>query len=201
MMADHIKALSRALREQLAAGAAFRIKNFEFKGINLTEFEKSGDSSHSRIAADEITFEERGKIYKNSKNIFLVHQVRQLPEPHEKLNIKNYDVSVYLVGHKDYGHLNDIANVRYYFGHMFGKSLGKVGAFYLVKNGNDGFAVRFTAYGPTLCTAYVTFHDGSEVKLHRYLDFESVGYQYRPLNNDASNPRDLVSLEKQGARL
>ena len=48
-------------------------------------------------------------------------------------------------------------------------------------NGNDGFAVRLSAYGPTLCVARVRFHDGTEATLTRYLDFEGTGYKYKEI--------------------
>jgi hypothetical protein len=32
--------------------------------------------------------------------------------------------------------------------------------------------VRLSAYGPFLCTCLVTFEDGEQVSLYRYIDFE-----------------------------
>jgi hypothetical protein len=67
-----------------------------------------------------------------------------------------------LIPHKNFGRLNDIKEVEYYLGRYFGAHRGEFGTKYVVQNGSDGFAVKLTAYGPSLCEARINFHDGTE---------------------------------------
>lgn len=54
--------------------------------------------------------------YNVNKNVLLVHRVRPTGRMHPVSNLPTYDVSVYLVPHKNFGRLNDVNKVEYYFG-------------------------------------------------------------------------------------
>jgi prokaryotic YEATS domain len=184
---DYIFGILSALKRQLESGASVKFKDIEFRGINVADFRNRQDAVYSREAVSSDVAKFRHERYKKSRNLFLVHQVRPTGELHERNHLPVYEIVLYLVGHKSYGLLNDVKEVDYYFGERFGRTVGEYGAYYKVRNGNDGFAVRLTAYGPTLCIAKVRFHDNEEATLTRYLDFEGTGYQYKevPGENNA----------------
>jgi hypothetical protein len=94
-------------------------------------------------------------------------------------------VSVYLISHKNFGHLNDVREVQYYFGQHIGLKRGDYGTKFIVENGTDSFAVRVTAYGPMLCEARIIFHDESQTTVSRCLDFEGTSYRFRIETNAA----------------
>jgi hypothetical protein len=168
------------LRQQIASGAAIKFKNFELKGVDIASFDARDGSAYRLEVADEGLFQRRHESYQENKNLFLVHRVRPTGENHEINRQPTYDISVYLISHKNFGHINDVFKVEYYFGDYFGREKGKFGTKYVVENGSDGFAVRTNAYGPMLCEARVIFHDGSETTVSRYLDFEGTNYRFSP---------------------
>ena len=181
---DYVIGILSGLKQQLAAGASLKFKEFEFRGINVADFRTREDSVYSREPVSEEVASARHERYDRCRNIFLVHQCKPTGDVHEQNGLPTYEIAIYLIGHKSYGLLNEIKEVDYYLGERFGRSLGKYGAYYKVRNGNDGFAVRLTAYGPTLCVALVRFHDGKEATLTRYLDFEGTGYRYKEISGE-----------------
>jgi hypothetical protein len=175
---DRVFDLLSALRRQILAGATFKFKDIEYKGVDLSDFEKMGNSSFVRESADDEILKRRNEIYAIRKNIFLVHRARESGKVHPVNGLPTYDISIYLIGHKSYGAINDIKEVQYFFGKYFGLNQSSNGTKYIVRNGTDGFAVSLNAYGPTLCEARVVFHDGTEALFDRYLDFEGTGYRF-----------------------
>jgi len=109
--------------------------------------------------------------------------VRATGQSHPITGLPTFDVSVYLISHKNFGHLNDVREVQYYFGQHFGLKQSEYGTKFVVENGSDGFAVRVNAYGPMLCEARIIFHDDSETTVSRYLDFEGTDYRFRSETN------------------
>jgi hypothetical protein len=179
-----IKALIKLFQRQMASGAALKWKEFEFRAIQIEADVKDG-TGYTQKNASEIFFRRRHKSYENNKNLFLVHRVNPTGLLHSVTHLPTYDITVYLVPHKNFGHLNDVKEVHYYFGHHFGLKLGEYGTTYVVVNGSDNFAVRTNAYGPTLCEALIVFHDGTESHVSRYLDFEGTGYRFSAATNEA----------------
>lgn len=177
-------------KQQLASGAALKWKDFEFKGLDLASFNKDG-SGFRQDPADKQLFDRRHECYATNKNLFLVHRVRSSGQSHPITHLPTYDVAVYLVAHKNFGRLNDVREVQYYFGRHFGLKLGEYGTKYVVQNGSDGFAVKVNAYGPMLCKARISFHDGSETTVSRYLDFEGTSYRF----NSETNLADAEKLK------
>jgi hypothetical protein len=169
-----------AVKRHISLGASLKYGDLELRGIRLENFPLISGAEYERIAADKNLLEARDTLYKRQKNVFLVHRSKQTEEIHPGTGLPVYDLSIYLITHKNYGALNDIKRVEYYLGKYFGKSVSEFGTKYIVRNSNNGFGIRTTAYGPTLCEARVVFHDDTETIMNRYLDFEGSGYRFDP---------------------
>ncbi|MCF3638662.1 hypothetical protein LXM94_01585 [Rhizobium sp. TRM95111] len=180
-----------AVKRQIDRGASVKYGDLELHGITLGNFPLADSSVYERVAADDLMLTTRTNLYQSQKNIFLVHRAIETGDVHPKTKFSLYDISVYLVTHKTYGALNEIREVEYYFGKYFGDDISLNGSKYIVKNSKNGFAVRTTAYGPTLCEARINFHDGSSVIVNRYLDFEGTGYMFDPNVNDYDAGRSV----------
>lgn len=165
-------------KQQLASGAALKWKDFEFKGQDLASFDRRDGTGYKQVPADDALYENRHQSYGTNRNLFLVHRVRPTGRTHSVTSLPTFDVSVYLISHKNFGHMNNVRRVEYYFGHHFGLKLGERGTKYVVENGTDGFAVLVNAYGPMLCEARIIFHDGMETTVSRYLDFEGTSSRF-----------------------
>lgn len=179
-----IAALFQLLRQQLASGVAVKWRDFEFKGFNIESFDSRSGSEYRQVAAEKSVVDERDRIYKRNKNLFLVHRVRPTGQDHSITGLPTFDVSVYLMPHKNYGYMNDVREVEYYFGRHFGLKQAEFGTKFIVRNGSDNFAVRVNAYGPMLCEAHLLFHDGSKAIVNRYLDFEGTIYSFQSRVNE-----------------
>jgi hypothetical protein len=178
-----IRSVFLLARQQLASGAALKWKDFEFEGLDLASFEVRDGTGYRQETADQFLFDKRHAGYKANKNLSLVHRVRPSGLLHPVTNLPTFDVSVYLISHKNFGHLNDVREVQYYFGQHFGLKQSQYGTKFVAENGSDGFAARVNAYGPMLCEARILFHDGSETTVSRYLDFEGTDYRFRSETN------------------
>jgi hypothetical protein len=190
---SQIRSVFQLARQQLASGAALKWKDFEFKGLDLASFDAREGSGYRQEPADKLLFENRHQSYKANKNLFLVHRVRPTGRVHPITSLPTYDVSAYLLSHKNFGHLNNVREVQYYFGQHFGLTLSEYGTRFVVENGSDSFAARVNAYGPMLCEARIIFHDGTETTVSRYLDFEGADYRFRA----ETNKTDEEKLKKR----
>ena len=187
------KSLFLQFQRQLASGAALKWKDFEFRAIQIDPLDLKDGSEYVQEPADENFFDRRHKSYEENKNLFLVHRVRLSGQLHQFNKLPTYDITVYLLSHKNFGYLNDVKEVHYYFGQHFGLRQSEYGTKFIVRNGNDNFAVRTNAYGPTLCEARIVFHDGRNTNVSRYLDFEGTGYRF----NSATNASDLEKIKSR----
>lgn len=190
-----IRSVFQIARQQLVSGAALKWKDFEFKGLNLASFDDRDGTGYRQEPADSTLFERRHESYRDNKNMFLVHRVRPTSEAHPVTGLSTFDVSVYLISHKNFGYLNSVREVQYYFGQHFGLRQSEFGTKFIVQNGSDGFAVRVNAYGPMLCEARIVFHDGSETTVSRYLDFEGTGYRFKSTTNETDTLKLKARLE------
>ena len=111
----------------------------------------------------------RHRLYEDRRFTELVHVL----EPSESRNQK-YDVSIYLFRHRPMGAgspfgLTDISSAVFY--------LGAAWADKVFARSNDDpsryLGIRVAAYGTFMCLCRVTFTDGTQVVLDRYIDFES----------------------------
>lgn len=102
---------------------------------------------------------ERKAIYEGSRNIVLVHVLTPSKEP------KHYDVFVYIKRRRD-GDTSDVSKAEFFFGKYWGNQIFKG-----TREG-DVIGVSTSAYGPFLCVCLVTFTDGYQTLIYRYIDFE-----------------------------
>ena len=78
---------------------------------------------------------------------------------------QEYDIFIYIIRHQD-PDLSIIQRSEFFFGRYWGNRVfqgQKVGGV---------IGVRTSAYGSFLCTCQVTFTDGEQITLTRYIDFE-----------------------------
>jgi hypothetical protein len=116
-----------------------------------------------RCAALETPHEwndRRKGIYAENRGIFLAHFIR--PSLKEG---QSFDVFIYLVRHKSED-FSDVRVAEFFLGPYWDNKVFPE----VEKSGFIGIAT--SAYGTFLCLCRVTFDDGSEVYLERYIDFE-----------------------------
>lgn len=104
----------------------------------------------------------RNKIYENSKGIFLAHIIK----PSTKKG-QLYDVFIYLFRHKS-DDFSDVKYAEFFLGPYWNNKV-----FEAVEETKGFIGISTSAYGTFLCTCKVTFHDNSQIEIHRYIDFES----------------------------
>jgi len=112
-------------------------------------------------SADEWNLYRDG-VYKNNRGIFLTHVITQSRKPKQR-----FDVFIYLIKHQ--GDLSEVESAEFFFGRMWKNRIFKV----INEKGFVGIAT--SAYGEYLCTCRVTFNDGYQINISRYIDFET-GY-------------------------
>ncbi|MCF2524348.1 pYEATS domain-containing protein [Bradyrhizobium sp. G127] len=194
---SEIRSLYLQFQRQLASGAALKWKDFEFRAIQIDPLDLRDGTEYVQEPADKEFLDKRHKSYQANKNLFLVHRVRPSGQVHPFNDLPTYDITVYILSHKNFGHLNDVKEVHYYFGQHFGLRKNEYGTKFIVKNGTNNFAVRTNAYGPTLCEARIIFHDGGETNVSRYLDFEGTGYRF----SSATNNSDIEKIRTRSENI
>ena len=123
-------------------------------------------NSGTNLAVDNLGTEKewtyfRNGIYENNRGIFLTHVI----EPSRREG-QIYDIFIYLMRHQSFD-LTDIEYAEFFFGHMWNNKI------YKVKNTGGYIGIIPSAYGEFLCTCRVTFTDGYQINIHRYIDFEA----------------------------
>jgi hypothetical protein len=153
----YIKALAeRSLFEDFAAESPSSSRTYESAG-------KDGTIASARH-----------RLYVENRNLFLVHVWRPSARPGQVV-----DISIRLVEHERQGGwprseqasgerpLSDglIEKVEYYLGSSFRRA-------FVRRDPATGFRLDVSAFGPTLCIAWVHFTDrASPLTLYRYLDY------------------------------
>lgn len=143
---------------------------FEFtasEGIEITvsEITVSMDGVQVRSAGSDASAEDwtrrRRQIYERNRNVHLAHIFRPSRDPAQQ-----FDIFIFLVGDKRRGQaFRDVSYAEFYFGGHWNNNVFRV-------NNEDGpIGISTSAYGPFLCLCRVTFTDGYEVVLDRYIDF------------------------------
>jgi hypothetical protein len=142
-------------------------EDFSDEGRVSTSVPNAGDQSGTIATA-------RNRLYIENRNLFLVHVWR--PSSHPK---QVADVSIRILEHERRGSwprseqasaerpLTDglIDKVEYYLGSSFMRAFVK-------RDAATAFRLDISAFGPTLCVAWVHFKDGKPpLTLYRYLDF------------------------------
>ena len=123
---------------------------------------------------DDTIADLRNRQYVDNRNLFLVHAWRPSTKPNQLA-----DITIRIVEHVRRGGRSAadqaspdrpvtdglIEKVEYYLGASFRRSFTR-------HDVATGFRLDVSAYGPTLCVAWVSFTDGKPpVALYRYLDF------------------------------
>jgi hypothetical protein len=128
------------------------------------QFEQPGEepprgSSRPGTTAERI--KERKYLYDHFRKVFIVHFLA----PSERKG-QDYDIFIYLKRHQDES-LSDVTKAEFFFGDSWGNRI------FEGQHEGDVIGVRVSAYGSGfLCTCLVTFEDGEQVSLYRYIDFE-----------------------------
>ncbi|MBV8856760.1 MAG: DUF4062 domain-containing protein [Acidobacteria bacterium] len=107
--------------------------------------------------------ENREGTYQETRRVFLAHVITP-----SKVKGQKFDVFIYLV-RSPYDNLKDLSDVtaaEFFLGPYWGSKVFKV------PNAGGLVGISTSAYGPFLCTCRVTFRDGYQVYLNRYIDFE-----------------------------
>jgi hypothetical protein len=102
----------------------------------------------------------RKAIYSDNRNIFLTHLIHPSSKPRQEFN-----VFIYLIRHKSVD-FSDVKAAEFFLGPFWDNKV-----FPAIER--DGFiGISTSAYGTFLCICRVTFKDGSQLYLNRYIDFE-----------------------------
>jgi hypothetical protein len=102
----------------------------------------------------------RHKVKERSRDVFLAHVIKPADIPGQK-----YDIYVFLIRAKS-SNLEDVGYAEFFFGRYWGNNV------FRVTNEGGKLGVSTSAYGPFLCICRVTFKDGYQAYIERFIDFE-----------------------------
>jgi hypothetical protein len=102
----------------------------------------------------------RNGVKTANRNVFLTHIIKPSTEPGQL-----FDVFLYLL-RQDTEVFSDIAFAEFFFGKYWENKV------FPAAEENGFIGISTSAYGPFLAICRVTFQDGGEVYLERYIDFE-----------------------------
>lgn len=168
---DVLNDLLRTTLWRVKTGSQIRIASFElgacYVSPHTTSTEKLG-LLQVRDDPENIRYQERQQYYEPNRRVFLVHRIAPSRDPHQL-----YDIAIYLLPHRN-SNLVAVQRVEYYFGRSWGNRV-----FSSVDRANN-FLISTSAYGPFVCTAQVSFTDGTFTMLWRYVDFEmgAIGKEF-----------------------
>jgi hypothetical protein len=103
----------------------------------------------------------RNTIYTDQRGVFLTHIIRPSVKPGQ-----TFDVFIYLIRHESED-LSDIRVAEFFLGPYWENKVFPA----VLQNGFVGIST--SAYGTFLCICRVTFMDGTNAYLERYIDFEA----------------------------
>lgn len=132
----------------------------ELKHVERAVPPTTGPMEHEGLKTTKEWIEHRHDIEKRNREVYLIHALRPSRKPKQK-----FDVYIYLVRHRSED-LSDIDHAMFFLGRHWGNRV------FHVQNEGGLIGISISAYGPVLCTCRVTFKDGYEVHLSRYIDFE-----------------------------
>lgn len=160
---NDIRMLFQAFVSRLKGGASIKVAGLEIgasSGLVATPGGFSNEDSRVGVYQDDKSREtHRHDLYKDARGVMLVHRLQR-----SNKNGQLYDILIYVVPHKST--LAGVTTVEYFFGSYWGNKI------YPSHDRSRGFPIVTSAYGSFLCTAKVTFNDGTYTLLSRYIDFE-----------------------------
>ena len=159
---EQISEILQNLSWRLRTGAALKLFSLE---LGQSYVSPSIDAATEESALQTYVdngerWRQREQYYLPNRNVQLVHRVA--PSRHSGYL---YDIQLYVIPHKN-ATLNNVQKVAYYFGRHWGNRV------FVSDDRGRGFSVTTSAFGVFMCTAKLTFTDGEEVFLNRYVDFE-----------------------------
>lgn len=104
----------------------------------------------------------RDSLYEDSRGVFLVHVIEPSKKPDQE-----FDIYIYLLRHQSED-LSDVRVADFFLGKYWGNKV-----FPAAQQPNGFIGIATAAYGTFLCVCKVTFQDGHQVLLSRYVDFEA----------------------------
>jgi hypothetical protein len=150
--------------EDLAAQVASDLER-RFSLAELERVEPGRPDPGVNLGADQLASiddwnKARSGIYQENREVFLAHVIEPSRRPGQR-----FDISIFLVEHEP-GRLDQVQQAEFFMGRWWGNRIIKVE--------NRGALIGFStaAYGAFLCTCRVTFRDGYQCLLSRYIDFE-----------------------------
>jgi hypothetical protein len=103
----------------------------------------------------------RGQIYGQARDLYLAHILKP-----SKTNGQEYDIFILVQRHKKSKGLGDVVGAEFYLGRSWGHRI------FGEQPSNNVAGLKTSAFGPFLCVCKVTFTDGYQAMLERYIDFE-----------------------------
>lgn len=169
-----MKQLFAALVARLKSGSSIKVAGLEIgsaSGLVAKPGDFSNDDSRVGVYMDDGSrAAHRNDLYEECHGVMLVHRLQRATE-----NGQLYDVLIYVIPHKATSFAG-VSSVEYFFGHHWGDKV------FPSHDRSRGFPIVTSAYGSFLCTAKVTFNDGTCITLSRYIDFEMGNYAPQHVN-------------------
>lgn len=153
------------LRKVQVGGTVVELIDLEADLPKVTQLQGLTDSPDFKRRRDvtvrvDATWEEiRNSRRDSSRGIYLAHVLRPSGLPKQK-----YDVFIFLSRPKK-PELAEVRHAEFYFGKYWGHRVFTV-------QQRDKIGVATAAYGPFLAICKITFMDGSEAWVDRFVDFE-----------------------------
>jgi hypothetical protein len=156
-------------KDQLAGKVAADLGKHFLKS-SLKHIEQAATLGRESLNPSEIKTRKewsdfRNEVYEKCRYTFLAHTIKR-----SKMEGQKFDISIYLLRHKlhdlDYYILDDVDQTEFFLGSSWGDRV------FHVQNEGGLIGISISAYGPLLCTCKVTFKDGQQILLNRYIDFE-----------------------------
>jgi hypothetical protein len=151
---------------QLAAYVAADLAR-EFASIVYPHVDAHGSKFASQPKSVAEWNSGRAQVYRYAHNIFLAHTLTVANEPGQL-----YRVAIYLIPHRSNDpryfrdDLHDVVRAEFFLGEYFGNQV------FTVPNKGGTLGIVVSAFGPFLCLCRITFKDGTQTLIHRYIDFE-----------------------------
>lgn len=161
---EKILGLVDTIIKRIKAGGRFKAWGLEFDELKKLERANPQPNEPNKIHANFADVEKlnsfRYGYYEKNRNLFLVHVIE--PSRH---NGQQYDIFIYLFRHKT-ADLSDVKQADFFLGPYWANQI------FTRKVSNGKIGLSTSAYGSFLCICKITFTDGTEVILDRYIDFE-----------------------------
>jgi len=113
-----------------------------------------------KLESGEEWNDHRNRVKERSRDVFLVHVIKPSNTRGQK-----YDIYIFLIRTK-LPNLEDVNYAEFFFGRYWANNV------FRVTNDGGKIGVSTSAYGPFLCTCRVTFKDGYQAYIERFIDFE-----------------------------